>query len=393
MELKYLSNENVTDMARLWRYSFDPEENSFNNLKTAAIETLASRTLGLFVDGNLKSTATNLDYEIFLRGNWLKIAAVAGVATAPECRRQGLIKEVMKRLFMDIKKQGQAVSGLYPFSLPFYEKLGYRMASQTDQISFPAREIRKRPVKGITVKLVDGPEENKKVYSKAVENYNLIFRRTDKMWTEQFKDEKGYNYVFYQGEEPVGYVKLFFPKYDGEMPSRKNAIAVKDYFWNSPLVRQAVFNFLHDHDSQREYILMREIEPLAIYLFLKDCRTLERKTSPGMMFRVVDVKKALESVVYPVEYSGKCAFAITDKQCPWNNKNFLLEVNDGAGSVKIIEAVDIDFEADIGPFSQLFSGFFSYQKLVDAGEINRTSSSNEPGRIFPEMYNLPRDFF
>ncbi len=52
------------------------------------------------------------------------MGGVAGVATYPEYRRSGYVKELLQHSLQTMKKDGYTVSMLHPFAVSFYRKYG-----------------------------------------------------------------------------------------------------------------------------------------------------------------------------------------------------------------------------------------------------------------------------
>ncbi|MFX1535824.1 MAG: enhanced intracellular survival protein Eis [Promethearchaeota archaeon] len=405
MKFRYLTAEDATEMARMIRYAFGTNKNNFENLETKWETKRAPRTLGLFDEDKMKACAVNLDYKLFFRGIWLKTAAIAGVACRPEYRRQGLMKQVLKHLFRDISEGGQPISALYPSNYPFYEKFGYRVVADMEIITVPTYEIKIKPVKGITAKLVDDSEFLEvapQVYNKVIERYSFVFHRTEDMWKDIVKYYKGFKFVFYRDDgSPTAYGILKFDKYDWDNdPDEKSIVRLTDFYWDSPEAKQAVFNLLRNHDSQRKYAIFHTFDRHSL-AYIRDIATVKRETKPGIMFRIINVRSTLEQIQYPSGIQGSFKFALTDECCPWNNQIFEVEIDSGKSTVEVIkdnqslnnDHFQLDFKCDIGPLSQLIAGYLNYDKLVGSGEIIRYSDNHTPLEAFPEQVNVPRDYF
>ena len=78
-----------------------------------------------FVDGKPVATATFPAMTQNVRGAVLPMTGVGGVASLPEGRRQGYVRQVMAFGFGLMREGGVPVSTLYPFRESFYERLGY----------------------------------------------------------------------------------------------------------------------------------------------------------------------------------------------------------------------------------------------------------------------------
>ncbi|MBA2247514.1 MAG: GNAT family N-acetyltransferase, partial [Chloroflexia bacterium] len=78
-----------------------------------------------FVDGKPVATATFPAMTQNVRGVVLPMTGVGGVASLPEGRRQGYVRQVMAFGFGLMRECGVPVTTLYPFRESFYERLGY----------------------------------------------------------------------------------------------------------------------------------------------------------------------------------------------------------------------------------------------------------------------------
>ncbi|NHJ02338.1 MAG: GNAT family N-acetyltransferase [Candidatus Heimdallarchaeota archaeon] len=413
IQIRRLTELDLEQVSKLWRYAFDPHINNFNDLKIEGKEEYLPMTIGAFNNHELCSSMTKLNWTLRFRGKNLQAAAVIAVATFPQYRRSGLIKTLFRVFFKTMNDDSQYLSVLYPFSYSYYEQFGYTNCSDLKMLFFPLSEI-KLPVtdqkeNNITIKLVDDFKDIRRVYDKASQDFNLIFVRNDDMWKKKetvgsWFQWKGFKFVFYdKNASPVGYVGIKFKKpsfedEDLELPTvdndRTNRMNLIEYFWLTEDAKIAIFKFLKDHDSQRKYVQCREISD-DIEHYITNLYTLERKTYPGMMVRIINVEEVLKLIEYP-QINGTMTFQIMDDYCDWNNKIFTLTVENGKASLlthDVTSEVDLDFKSDIGSFTQLVSGYFNFNTLVKQGKIQNYSNSTFPNHVFPPLNNLPRDDF
>lgn len=75
--------------------------------------------------GKLLSVLGLLPLEAWFQGKKLALGGIGGVATWPEARRQGCVGRLLSHALETMRKNGQSVSMLHPFSFPFYKKYGY----------------------------------------------------------------------------------------------------------------------------------------------------------------------------------------------------------------------------------------------------------------------------
>ena len=85
------------------------------------------------------------------------------------------------------------------------------------------------------------------------------------------------------------------------------------------------------------------------------------------MFRVVDVWKALEKLVYPQGHA-EFTLRVIDTYAPWNQVPIRVEVSNGKAKVYRSEDEDYDLVIDVKAFSQLYVGYRSLEQLIDIGK-------------------------
>jgi hypothetical protein len=64
------------------------------------------------------------------------MAGIAGVATHPLARRQGLVRRLLTQLLGEMRDSGHVVSALYPFRPSFYERFGYAGLPKSRRVTF-----------------------------------------------------------------------------------------------------------------------------------------------------------------------------------------------------------------------------------------------------------------
>ncbi|HYI26049.1 MAG TPA: GNAT family N-acetyltransferase [Thermomicrobiales bacterium] len=87
----------------------------------------AANTIGIaaFEDGEPQTSVVILKMTENVRGRILPMGGVGGVASFPQARRKGYVREMMTYGFGLMHERGDVVSTLYPFRGSFYERLGY----------------------------------------------------------------------------------------------------------------------------------------------------------------------------------------------------------------------------------------------------------------------------
>lgn len=114
----------------------------------------------------------------------------------------------------------------------------------------------------------------------------------------------------------------------------------------------------------------------------------------GPMFRVIDVKKALELLEFDKDLDVTLTMKIDDEYAPWNSEPILVTIKDG--KAKVTKATDekIELTTDIKAYTQLFVG---YRTIFDLHEIKKVKIKKQDlgkfDKVFPKRFTRLRTFF
>jgi predicted acetyltransferase len=71
----------------------------------------------------------------------MKMSGIGDVASYPETRGSGGIRNIFSAIFNDLHENGTELSYLAPFSQPFYRKFGYETVFDSEEIRIPKAVI------------------------------------------------------------------------------------------------------------------------------------------------------------------------------------------------------------------------------------------------------------
>ncbi|MFX0138252.1 MAG: enhanced intracellular survival protein Eis [Candidatus Hodarchaeota archaeon] len=397
MKIRKLTEKDRTAFKKLVRYAFSPIENGYEKLEEPKDDIPIDLFYGVFDNEKLMSGCLVIPYKIKLRGKTFKMGGISEVATKPEYRNLDAVKNMLQQIFQDLYKKGVPTSVLYPFKVSFYEKLGYYVAEEQVLHHFKITSIKTKKTKYFMKEVEDSFEDIKKVYNKITNFYDYIAIREEYHWKEILK--KYYKFVCYNENKPVGYVIIQFPKRDTEwwkeLTNIEETIYIREAFWLDNIAKQTIFNFLWSHRDHRNYVAGAFSVNENIIDMLDNPRILRRETYVNSLLRIVDVKKVLENLDYPIN-NFNLSIRIHDKQCPWNNGDFLLDLKNGEVGVKFVENKGgmVDLEINIGHLAQLLVGFRTIKDLLEFDLVTIKKDKYELlQKIFPKANNFFRDFF
>lgn len=322
--------------------------------------------LGYFDEDELVSTWLVFPWEIFIRGNILKFGAVADVTTQPEYRRKGQIRELFIYSLKQMKENGIIFSGLSPFKYSYYEMFGYEICTESKILKTNPKEIiLPNDFQLLKVKEINKDESFMKlidIRNQVGRKYSFLKITDEKTWNvRKFNKKDKIIGVFDSDSNIVGYIiyhlkKLPTGDWDIALIFREIIALTRDSFFT-------ILSYIKKHTDQIiEFhwpLLSNELTFSNFYE--KDNVKIE--TKPHLMFRVVDVEKALEAIDYRKEIDTNITLDITDKYAEWNNTTFEVRIKDGKATVERKPIKDADLFMDINSFTQLFSGYLSINQL------------------------------
>ncbi|HEY9787760.1 MAG TPA: GNAT family N-acetyltransferase [Candidatus Obscuribacterales bacterium] len=138
------------------------------------------------VDGVPHSLATVIMFDMHLGDRWVKAGGIAGVACDPPYRRHGLVRMVLAECIRQMHDKGVALSGLWPFSYPFYARMGWAPTDMQHIVTHDLASIRtpgdSRAYKQVKLSDVDSLVP---IHEKWISQFNLSMRRTEERWKRQ----------------------------------------------------------------------------------------------------------------------------------------------------------------------------------------------------------------
>lgn len=393
MEIRKLIEQEREARIKLMRYAFETSRNTYDDLQPTKFPI--DWYYGAFDNGKLAATAGIIPFDIRMRSQDFRMYGVGGVATKPEYRNQGIVRDIMVRMFQEMYEKNISISVLYPFKHSFYEMLGYRMVDEHIFYQFRISDIISKETSYYMKEVERINEEITTVYDKAILNFDYIAKRPIiDYWRAYYKNN--YKFICYNGEQPVGYIIMVFPNKDySRLRHPERTILIIETFWLNHIAKQTIFNFLWSHRDQRKYIAGGFPSHENIIDHLNTPRTKTRNIMDNSLLRIINIKSVLEKLQYPVE-NFTISFHIHDKFCPWNDGYFTLNSNEKIVEVEFVEssANIADIEVDIGYFAQLVAGFRTVEELLEFGFISINQDKFALlNNLFPKTKNFLHDFF
>ncbi len=332
MEIRKFTEDDYIDWELIQNYCFS---------YTQRVETKGEKYqymnpeqgFGVFVNGNLVAGGYRFHFNQNIRGNIVKMGGIAGVATAPEYRRQGHIRQIMDAHFSEMNRLGQKISVLYPFKQEFYERMGYSVIAPVMKVELPINKIRSYKGK---IKYERFDRSNGGIFlrefhrEEIVPIYHGMIDRPDNRWMKKDETNPGVIMVAKIDEEVVAAGSYSISGYAGLMES-------DEYFWKDVRGREAALGWAARHKDQ--------IKSFKLYLPPQENTAYWLNNFTGKMYLGVDKERGisfsmgriidldiLNGIPAPTNVQTGM-LEVIDEQCQWNNRT--IKIFNENGKVKI----------------------------------------------------------
>ncbi len=308
---------------------------------------------GTFVDDGktLISQIESITRNLWYGETLIPCTLVGGVASKPEYRRMGGVRETFKIVFEHALDKGSLVSILYPFSISYYRKFGYEIIGNyyDAQCSFLCFKNIDR-FTDVTLLKEQNKEEFFKVYTEICKKYNMMFERKN---FEEFSltpyNDCNFTYFVNDGDSK-GYLSV--------KPIRANrTIEVTETGHTDKNALLKLLGFLRTYEGNYDFVNFKKLPQNSV---IPDVLDFENRVFKRTMFkdgagRILDVKAFLEKCIYPQE-DGCFSLKITDEQIERNNGIFTVCYKNKKATVTKSQDGDYDIVFDIATASRIILG-------------------------------------
>lgn len=390
VDIRQLSPEEFDESLSLSEYAFQYKLPS-EKRASAKEKFKPEQAWGAFEDGMLEAKLNLIPLHVYIQGRSVPMGGIAGVATWPENRRQGHVASLLSYALQRMNEEGQILSFLHPFSIPFYRKFGFEIYCEYKKYSIPVAKFPKkmvvegkvkRDIKDIT--LLDN------LYNQFAVKYNGTLKRTKDWWDNSILNDDGQNAVFYSKlGEAEGYVLY-------KIENRE--LVIDEFIYMNEEARQGLWTFLANHDSMVTGASLKLVPSDDILPFLLPDPRIEQINHPYFMGRIVNAKAFMESYSFKRNSSQeKQTIYIEDKYAPWNEGLWEWNISpEGVASLLQIEGerTEADISCDIGTLTVLLLGYKRPAELARYGIVSGHPSAVEwLETILPQAQTALFDFF
>ncbi|HGH7177678.1 TPA: GNAT family N-acetyltransferase [Bacillus wiedmannii] len=321
-----------------------------------------------------------IPFYIYIGKEKFKMGGVAGVATYPEYRRSGYVKELLQHSLQTMKKDGYTVSMLHPFAVAFYRKYGWELCADLLVCHMTKSDlVMKKQVNG-TVKRFNKenhPEEVEKIYETFAARFSGMLVRDEKWWLQAVYHDLTLAIYYDENKKAAGYMLYKIENYK---------MTVEEFIPLHNEARNGLWNFICQHDSMIKELEMTVSENEPLLYTLQEPR-VKAEIKPYFMGRIVDVEQFLKQ--YELNWNNvqqEVILHITDSFAPWNNVTVRLANHE----ITIIEEIkDKGIRLDINALSTIM---FGYKRPLQLNELGLISGSEEEIRAFENIVPVRKAF-
>ncbi|MCU6712972.1 GNAT family N-acetyltransferase [Paenibacillus sp. J5C_2022] len=392
IEIKQLGHEFFDQSLELSEFAFQLKKSAEQKerLRAMSLEEPADRW-AIFANDQLAAQVTVLDLQTYVAGKVFSMGGVANVATWPEYRRRGYVAKLLVHAIQEMKKKGQLLSFLSPFSFSFYRKFGWETYTEHKLYTIETKQLPPRsPYAGQMVREVDYAPLHS-IYERYAVQYNGALQRSEHWWKYRIPQRKPGSVVTYRNSDGDKQGYLIYEVRDRMM-------TVHELIYLKEEARRALWSFIAQHDSMIDRVQFRAPVDDLLADTLGDPR-IKQEIVPHFMARIVDAEAFISSYPFLQGKQVQCMIELHDEYAPWNTGKYEWSIDEeGNGTLSRLSDEETmrteGIALDIGALSAWLMGYRSgrqlsgYQRIQgDLEAINRLQN-----RI-PEHKTYLSDFF
>ncbi len=294
--------------------------------------------IGWFDGSHLVSQILSLPFEVNVHGRIYEMGGITAVGTYPEYSGHGLMESLIIESLERMRNEGQSISYLFPYSIPYYRKKGWEIMS--DIVEFQIKDTQLPHHKGLNGKIrrVDPKHEDVvNIYARYAKKTHGVMVRNSIAWNEKFQED------FWEEKFIDSDVNLQAAVYydEDDLPQgymfyriMEENYYIDEIVYLQEEARKGLWNFVSAHSSMIYNVYGKTTGNEAVAFLLEDSEIIQ-KVSPYFMARIVDVKEFL--LRYPFTGNDfQLRLAVTDRIVAWNNGTFVITKQDGQVTVEMV---------------------------------------------------------
>ena len=283
--------------------------------------------LGAFHEGKLIAGMELFDFKCNYCGNLINTLVLSGICSEPKYRRMGGVRALFNEVSRTAIENDIVAGFLSPFSIEYYEKFGFANLNRLFAITVPFHKLQHIP-RSNDVELYTGEqlEELCQLHNKCVFKENLLTLREDKKhFCNTPLEDADYTYIHRnKNGEADGYVRFSV--------KRPEELVAEELFVLTPDALKGIIGFLRNYDGIVKTLRIKKQYPGSPFACLVDrIDSINYEYDKGYAGRIYNLKKLLESNVYPEKYGKFSILSLDDLE--QNKGIFDVEYQNGKATI------------------------------------------------------------
>lgn len=396
IEYRAVPEESVDTYRQVLDYAFRPEAGPDPDRDEDEPSRVGDRR-ALFDDDRLVTTAAHHSFTVAVRGRWLDVAGLSAVATRPEDRHRGLVRQLLQESLAEYREREQPFCLLWPFKHAFYRRFGWGRLGEYGRYELDPgllEPVVEHPRSGgsFSPLTVDDTPALRALDDQFAHGHDLAIRRSDAWYRHRFfhgwRDDP-FVFGWYRDDELGGYLR-----YQVESDGDDSVLTAWDVGAPDRAAMVNLLRFLHGHEAQVDRIRLYGPVDDVLFDLVEDPRAIDVEVHPGPMGRLVDVVTGLEAVPVPADVEGSLRLSVADPLVDWNDTTVTTTASDGEITVEPTPDEPSDAGLPIETLSRLVLGTTTVDRAFSSGELEADDETRDLlTALFPPREVFLREFF
>ncbi len=375
--IRPVAPEELRAFARVWERSFNFDERD-EELALIANTMEFDRSFAALDGEEFVGTGSAFSFDLTTPGGQVPAGGLTAVAVAPTHRRRGILADLMRYHFDEVRGRGEPLSVLHASESGIYGRFGYGTATieATFQIERTNAAFADELPGSGAVKLVDKDEAAKLlpgIYGRVAATRPGFLSRSSAEWENQLADLEHWRegrtsnrFAIYEEDgEARGYVR-YRVRNQWEEGHASSELIASELMATTPAAEADLWRYLFSVDLIRTITAKARPTVELISLLLADPRRMKTRFSDGLWVRLLDVPAALQARRYQID--GRLVIEVTDRFLPEAGGVFALEGGPDRAECTAVEA-DPDLTVDATGLGSRYLGEGSFRLLHEAGRV------------------------
>lgn len=373
--IQALSADHLDQYNALLRYAFQVTEKTLaeygweeDDIKQSKFPILErAHVWGCFDGPDLVSQFAVYPLDMNVHSVVYPIGFVTSVATYPEYSGMGLMSRLMKKGLTEMRKNGQSLSLLYPYSIPLYRNRGWEIVS--DKMAYRIRDVQLPKhihVPGYVRRVPWDNTDFMKLHTQFARQTHGCLFRNPLAWEEYWRwneDDTAVAIYYNENGVPLGYMVYRI---------NEDIMSIREMIYLNMEARKGLMKYVSAHESMINEVRGNNYfsEPIAFSLEDSDIKETIR---PYIMGRIVDVATFLSPYRFKPDAAGKqVTLHVEDPFLEWNNRSFTLTFTTGTATLSD-EPAPHQARLSIGTLTTLLLG---YKRASELAKLERIEADD-----------------